>query len=142
MASISQPDRFFNLSVWSSDPVTYENKGATKTGDKTISVPSGVSVVFADCAQKPAEGEEDAVNGDLILNLADSNTFGQVVTFAVLNAATNNDVVINFTGHSSSIDTLTIDTVATIGAPVTTSLVWMGSFWSLLSRPNIDPAVS
>jgi hypothetical protein len=141
MASISQPDRFFNLSVWSSDPVTYENKGDAKTGDKTISVPSGVSVVFADCAQKPAAGEDPAVNGDLILNLADSNTFGQVVTFAVLNAAANNTVVINFTGHSSSTDTATVDSIANIGGPIVTSLVWMGSFWSLLSRPNFEPTV-
>lgn len=144
MGSITKPNRFINLSVWSADPVTYENKGAGKTGDLTFDVPSGVSCVYADCAQKAAEGEDPAVDGNLTLNLADSKTFGQVVTFSVINAAADNAVVINFTGHSSSIDQLTIDTVAanTIGAPVVTTLIWLGDSWSLLSRSVFEPTVA
>lgn len=142
MASISQPDRFFNLSVWSADPVTYENKGAGKTGDLTFNVPSGVSCIYADCAQKAADGEDPAVDGNLTLNLADSKTFGQVVTFSVLNAAANNAVIINFTGHSSSIDQLTIDTIASIGAPVVTTLIWLGDSWSLFSRSVFEPTLA
>jgi hypothetical protein len=139
MASISQPDRFFNLSVWSADPVTYENKGAGKTGDLTFNVPSGVSCVYADCAAY-TDGET-TTNGNLTLNLADSKTFGQVVTFSVLNAASSNAVVINFTGHSSSIDQLTIDTIVSIGAPVVTTLIWLGDSWSLFSRSVFEPTL-
>ena len=136
MQSLDKPDYFFNLSVWSAPPVTYENKGAGKTGNLTFDVPSSVSCVYADCA---ANGE---VNGDLILNLADSKTFGQVVTFSVLDAAADNAVIVNFTGHSSSIDQLTVDTTATLGAPVVTTLIWLGDSWSLFSRSVVEPTLS
>lgn len=140
MQSLDKPDYFFNLSVWSAEPVTYENKGSGKTGDLTFDVPSSVSCVYADCAAY-ADGET-TTNGNLTLNLADSKKFGQVVTFSVLNAAANNAVIINFTGHSSSIDQLTIDTVATIGAPVVTTLIWLGDSWSLFSRSVFEPTIA